>query len=464
MNPNVDPARTAAPGAGRVMCPDSVGHALLAMSVPPDRRRRGFLTRVPIPGRHGELPEPLRRAALAADTVDDALPVAQIEHVDAEAVARWIVGHHASDSYPGVVLGSPHGAAVHLAVACGAAWLPASFTITTPWPGGSPGNWVSAMAWGTRLAQQIITGNPGVTVRQVHDPVLRGSLCGTTVSLQVRWRTLPEAYRNFLGSRLTTGGACVLVRDLRTWPVLDGPPGYSFQIGSTTSGWSPAGHRNDDFAFLRLLHRIGAGDWTDPAADLPLQYAETSVEPALEPQLRKIAAENGSAGHRLLYNDPQVFSAAVADLYRTRLVRRDGGSHAVVSSGRMIDPWQALDAGVVPYWCEAPTRTAADATELWLAGSRPYDRISVLPEPPGTSHDRLASLAHWRSIAAFARHTGGVDNLLAGRYPMFPAPLGHASDFMRQAAVTRRRPEPVSVDEAVRHLARHRTSPGLMVA
>ncbi|WP_229067542.1 hypothetical protein [Actinoplanes sp. DH11] len=459
----MDPAQ-AALRAGRVVCADSVGRALLAMAVPPEQRRGGVLSRVPVLGRHGGLPGELRRVALAAETDEEALPVACVEHVDAEAVARWIVGRHRSVSYPAVVLGSPHGAAVHLAVACGAAWLPSSFTITTPWPGGSPGDWRLAMSWGARLAEQIIARNPGVTVRQVHDPVLRGALCGTSVSLQVRWQTLPEAYRTFLRSRIAPGGACVLVRDLRTWPVLDGPPGYSFQIGSPTSGWGEADYRGENEAFRRLLRRVGAEDWSGPWAGTSRNYAETSGEPAVESQLRKLAAASGSAGHRVLYTDPRSFSAAVADLYRTWWPPQHGASHAVVSTGRMTDPWEMLDAGMVPYWGESSSRPVADAAELWLAGSRPYDRISVLPEPPGTAHDRIATLAQWRSVAAFARRGGTVSDLLARRYPTLPTAAGHATDFVRRAAVTRRRPEPIPIGEAVRHLAEHGSVPGLMVA
>ncbi|MEU4690116.1 hypothetical protein [Actinoplanes sp. NPDC023714] len=463
MHPLVNPAGEAAPPAGRVMCPDSVGRTLLEMAVPPDERRGDGLARVPVLGRRGELPEELRRAALAADAAEDALPETQVGQVDAEAVARWITGHHRSPSYPAVVLGSPHGAALHLAAALGAAWLPASFTVTVPWPGGSPENWQAAREYGTRLAQRLMAGNPGVSVRQVHDPVLRGSLCGATVSLHVRWCTLPGAYRSFLRERLVPGGASILVRDLRTWPMLGGPPGYTFQIGTPTSGWTANDHRGDSDAFIRLLHTIGGADWTDPPEGRPLHYAETSGEPDLEPELLEFAAKTGTAGHRMLYNDPQAFSAAVADLYRSRLRPRHGDGHALVTAGRMIDPWQVLDAGLVPYWCESSSRAAAEAAELWLAGNPPFERVSVLPDPSGTRHGRLASSAHWRSIARFGRGGGMVDGLVAGRYPMLPAAAGHASRFVRQAAPASPRPDPIPVAACVRHLARG-SLPGLVVA
>ena len=40
--------------------------------------------------------------------------------------AAWAVNHYQRDRFPVVVIGAPHGAAVHLAVALGAAWLPAT--------------------------------------------------------------------------------------------------------------------------------------------------------------------------------------------------------------------------------------------------------------------------------------------------------------------------------------------------
>lgn len=453
----------AALSAGRVMCADSVGRTLLAMAVPPAQRRGGLLQRVPVLGRHGELPEELRRTALASRAVEEAVPVAEIDDIDPEAVAAWIVDQYPAATYPAVVLGSPHGAAVELAAVCGAAWLPTSFTVTAPWPGGSAGNWVAAMAWGTRLTERLLAGSSAITVRQVHDPVLRGALCGATVSLHVRWRTLPGAYRQFLRSRLEPGGTSVMVRDLRTWPVLDGPPGYGFQIGSPTSGWTSEDYSSGTSGFQRLLQSMEADEWPDPGPDQSLRYAETGGEPAIEPELRQIATETGTAGHRVLYRDPHSLSGAVADLYRVWLRPTAGGRRAVVGSSRMIDPWHAVDRGLVPYWCESSSRSATDAAELWFAGSRPFESISVLPDPPGIVHDATATLRQWRSIAAFGRRQGEVDALVAGRYPLLPPAAGQVTRHLRNVAAVPDRPALLPVDRAVRILGDTAAALGIMV-
>ncbi|GIF14987.1 hypothetical protein [Actinoplanes teichomyceticus] len=463
-NPNLDSTRIAALPAARVVCADSVCRALLATAVPPQQRRDSVLRRVPVLGRRGELPPDLRRAVLAVDAADEAVPLARMDDVDVDAVAAWIAGRFPAATYPAAVLGSPHGAAVHLAAACRGAWLPTSFTLTAPWPGGSAGDWVSAMAWGTRLAQRLMDRNPAITVRQVHDPVLRGALCGATVSLQVRWRTLPPAYRDFLERRIAAGGSSVLVRDLRTWPVLDGPPGYGFQIGTPTSGWTAAGYRTDHPAFRRLLHEIAAGRWPGPGPAVGPGYAETSGEPTIDAELHRAAAATGRAHHRVYYTDPQALSAGVADMYRAWWRSAGGGRHALVHTARMTDPWRSIRGRMVPYWCESSSRAVVDAVQLWLAGSEPFDRISVLPDPPGSPDDSVATLTHWRAVAAFAARDGRVDELVAGRYPLLPPAAAHATRYPVDVTEPAGPPAPLPVAEALRHLGACNGLSGLVIA
>jgi hypothetical protein len=205
------------------------------------------------------------------------------------------------------------------------------------------------------------------------------------------------------------------------------------------------------------------GDWSDPGFDPSLKYAETGGEPAIERELRQVATETRAVAHRVLYRDPYSFSGAVADLYRAWLRPSAGGRHAVVGSGRMIDPWHAVDRGLVPYWCESSSRRAADAAELWFAGSTPFESISVLPDPPGTVHDEIATLRHWRTITAFGRREGGVDALVAGRYPLLPPAAGQASRHLRNVAAAPGLPGPLPADQAVRGLADTGAALGLMV-
>ncbi|MEV4702806.1 hypothetical protein [Actinoplanes sp. NPDC049316] len=417
-----------APAATRVVCPDSPGLAFLAAAARAVRGRdcRG-LDRVPTLGQRRPVRDGLRSETLVYDAAEEVLPVGLAARLDADAVAAWITGHYPADDYPAVVLGSAHGAAVHLAAALGAPWLPSGFTVTVPWPGGSPGDWEGAMDWGGVIADAIVAANPAVSVRQVHDPLLRGHLCGTTITLHVRWRTLPPAYRSFL-ARLRPGAGALMVRDIRTWPTLDLAPGHSFQLGSPVSGWAPDDYTMDNPLFRRTLAGLDEGTWTSPYLDAPRRCADQAGEAGFDHDLRRHTAPV----HRVLYARPQALSIFVAEVYRRSLAGRAGGRHCAVTSGTLVDPGRVLAAGLVPYWCESASRQAADAAEWWLAGSAAFDAVTVVPQPPGLRCEAHAGARQWRSVAAFGRQQSTVDPVAMGRYPLFPLPTSHATSALAE--------------------------------
>jgi hypothetical protein len=449
-----------------VFCRDSLDRSLLEVAARAVARRGcDDLDRVPLLGRRAGVPEALRRVAIAGDARNEALPADVAGRVDADAVAAWITDQYPASAYPAVVLGSPHGAAVHLAAALGAPWLPTGFTVTVAWPGGSVGDWPGALERGGTIAGQLLSANPSVTVRQIHDPGQHGPLCGSTLTLHVRWRSLPSAYRSFLRDRLRPDGASVLLRDTRLWPVRDIGPGYSFQVGSPVGGWTPLDYTTDNPPFRRLLSSIGAEQWADPQRTHP-RYAETVGDPRLEPQLRGLAAETGHRAGRVLYPNPEALSGCVADLYRDWYREQGwGGDCCVVETGRLLDPWLLMAAGAVPYWCESASRRAADAAEQWLAGSAGFHSVTALPQPPGTRCDIHADRRQWLAMVSFARRRSHVDPGAMSGYPMLPLPTSHAARVLeahiRPRTVT---PTMMPIDMALNSLQRNGIRFGLMVA
>jgi hypothetical protein len=439
-----------------VVDPDSLDRALLEAAT------TGPARHVPVLGRRGELPEDQRRDALRAEA--SAQAVADVTAVDAEQVASWIVERYQVQPHPAMLLGSPHGAAIHLAAALGVPWLPTGFTVRVPWPGGSAGDWAGAAEEGHAVANRILAANPGVSVRQVHDPVQDGSLCGATLTMHLRWQRLPAAYDRFLRSTLTPGGITLLLRDLRTWPVMQLSRGHSMQVGSPVSGWSYASYDADRPAFRDLLDDVGVENWLRPPPDLAPQYAERGGDPALGPDLRRLAADLGGQARRVLYASPDILSACVADLYREHLRATVGSAEScLIETGRMLDPWQVLGRGLVPYWCESAARRTVGAAEWWLAGSSPYDQVTAVPEPPGTVCDAHAGLRLWRSVAGFGRRHGEVDQQAARRYPRLPLPRGHLSGVIRALCGPILAVPPMTADQVMTGLRTHGARPGLLV-
>jgi hypothetical protein len=302
-------------------------------------------------------------------------------------------------------------------------------------------DWAGALRYGIPVARSLLAENPSVTVRQVHDPLSRGALCGCTITLHVRWRRLPAAYRRFVQDRLEPGAGSLLLRDVRAWPVLDVAPGHSFQVGSPVGGWSPDAYSLDNPAFSRLIREFGDDEWQEPCCRWPRRNAERAGEPELERDLRRAAAGSSRPTHRVLYPTPETLSACVADLYRARLQHdhRDA-DRCVVETDRLLDPWQVLTGGLVPYWCETSSVQAVAGAELWMAGSARFHTVDVLPSPPGWTCDANADLTQWRAVAWFGLHRGDVSQQAVRRYPLSPLPTSHAAAVLR--AQPRRRSEP----------------------
>nr|WP_308042635.1 hypothetical protein [Micromonospora sp. PLK6-60] len=411
-------------------------------------------------------PDPVRRAAAARAVTRVALTPAQAAEVDAARVADWLVGQYPRRRYPGVLIGSPHGAAAHLAVALDMPWLPASFEMTVHWTGGAVDRPAAALDHGAALAARLLAGNPDVHVRQVHCPASRGSLAGATVSLAVRWRTLPAAYRRFLADRLHPGAAVLLLRDARTWPVRDEGAGHSFQVGSPASGLEPVDFHPDSRALRQVLRAAGGAraHWAPPEVSAPREPAEAGVDGGFADSVAVWAGRRGHPLHRVLVPQPEALSAATADLYRGWL-RRSGktGDRLVVECGRLLDPWQVVRAGLVPYWCENATRRRVEGVEWWLAGSEPFSSVDVLPEPPGVRSPALAGLPQWLAVAAFGRRRRALDRGSARGYPVASVPTSRATEVLRNQPYDLPVPPPLPVADALRALRDAGDAHGLLV-
>lgn len=449
----------------RVVDADSRCRALLAVAARAVQGRDCTdLAYVPLLARYRGMPATARRSALIRAGAQTAVPTHHIGQIDTEAVGHWITGHYPARRYPAVVLGSPHGAAVHLAARLGAAWLPTGFPVAVHWPGGTVDDPAGALRYGTRVVGRFLRANPGVAVRQLHDPAGRGVLAGSCLDLVVRWRELPAAYRQFLGTRLAPGAPVFLLQDVRTWSVVELGGGHSFQVGSPVSGLTTEDLRNPAGALGDVLHAAGGdpGRWRlpDDAVD---GCAEHALDVDLAQSLCRWARQAGVALHRVRHAGPDPLSGAVADVLRRW--QADNGvttNGCLVDCGRLLDPARTASAGLVPYWCESAVRNTVAGAEWWLAGTARFDTVDVVPEPGGVPGGAQAGLPQWRAVASFGRLRGEVDRRAARAYPSQPLATRHASAVLRARASQSVQPGPLTVTAALAGL-RH-SAAGLLVS
>jgi hypothetical protein len=390
----------------------------------------------------------------------------RIEEVDVEAVAGSFVDRYPQRRYPGVVIGSPHGAAAHLAALLGLPYLPSSFDVKIGWPGGAPDDLFGALGYGSELAARLLSANRApIAVRQVHDPALRPAPGGWPVHLVVRWLDLPAAYRRFM-RRYVASGSMIVVSDARLWPVLQMGMDVSLQVGRTASGLQPEDFESDSQVVAAMIRAAGGKpDRWGPPEGLPLGSAEHGLEPAFALSLRQWARSVGATVQRIVYSRPGALSAGVADLYRTWLERTgDRPTHSVVECGRQLDAWSSLCRGIVPYWCENPARSCVVDAEWWLAGSARFDSVDVVPDSPGLHLNAFAPLGQWAAVAAFGERQGRLNPAAASAYPDRLLPPTLVTDTLArypQRDLPPPRPMPTF---ALTLLAGDRTVPGLMVS
>lgn len=412
----------------------------------------------PVLARTGMLPAPLNRLVVGRAAARATVPARQVRHLDPDHVAEWIVAHYHRRDYPAVVLGSPHGGAVHLATALGAPWLPAAFEVVVEWPDASADNCAGALSHGITAAQPLLDRYQAVTVRQIHDPVSRPARTSAGITVQVRWQHAPDAYLEFLTTQLAPHAPVLVVRDTTTWPVVNVNDRYSFQLGGPESGLSPSGFYREQPALWRVAERRGR------APNGPTHvtaYSERGVEPGLVESLQTVTSRSL---RRIIYNRPEVFSGGVADLYRVWLRQASkSGNRLVIESGRLLDPWQVVRAGLVPYWCPNPLRESASAVEWWLAGAQPFSSIDVMIDPPGCGSAELAPLEQWRSVAAFATRRGMLDPAGMRSYPTGWLPPKHATGVLRQAPYDLPTPQPLDTATALVHLGAASPAAGMLV-
>src|SRR5262249_13016284 len=137
-----------------------------------------------------------------------------------------------------------------------------------------------------------------------------------------------------------------------------------------------------------LAHETG-GAWLGPGQHGGSDLTEWGVDPQFVVDAR---AGCGGTFASVSYTDPPAFSAAVADPYRGWLCGAGRSTeHALVTSGRLVDPGSAIARSLVPYWCPNATAAAVAGAELWLAGAAGFATIRVLPEPPGAAWSRMAT-------------------------------------------------------------------------
>ncbi|MGW2181577.1 hypothetical protein ACWCXX_26460 [Streptomyces sp. NPDC001732] len=198
------------------------------------------------------------------------------------------------------------------------------------------------------------------------------------------------------------------------WPTTRIDDRYVFQFGALGDA-TPEEYHRGSARVVDLLARYNAPvrTWDPPATEGESPEAEWGLQPALLDDVAAFTRQHGIDPDLLRIDTPQRLSP-------DRSWYADRGlptSRLLVGPFLLLDPWQALRTGSVPYWTVLGTETFRAGLNAYLDATDPYDEIRIMLFNHGTDSIGLASGEAWRRTAARARKTGVLCGVDAAVYP-----------------------------------------------
>jgi pimeloyl-ACP methyl ester carboxylesterase len=398
------------------------------------------------------LPERLREQVYRVGSGSEAAPPGELHAVNAEVLARWMVGQYPRREFPAAIVGSSNGALAHLAAALGIPYLPQTFLLPVAQPQVDPDDPRHGLAAGTGPGRMLLDANPDVALHHMHDPNQDRLSLARMTYFRIKRRRLGPAFTDFLTETLPRG-ATLLVADCRLrWPVTRLGDRHVFQFGAW--GGMPAEEfRTGSPRVADYLRRYGVDrrSWDPPPVDGDAPEAEWGFDPALSEDLSELARERGWRLRRVTFDEPAALSPLVAELYRWWYRRRGRPEdRLLVESFVLLDPHLVLATGLVPYWSEFAVEPSADSLEKYLDGTQPYAEILLTLFQHGTEGVGVAPIERWRELLGRAGTRGDPR--------LHPRDFGSFGRFHRQLAGMARHtpPAPLTLDELDQFVAGRR--------
>jgi hypothetical protein len=386
----------------------------------------------------------------------EAIAARKLERANTDRIAEWVVELYPKRKYPAIAIGSANGALTHLWVALGIPWLPQTFLIPVARSGPHPDEPMQDVAWATKWAPLLLRANPDVQLHHLHDPNQDRLMIQRMTYFRVKKLSLGAAYERFIRETLEPGGTIFLIDCSLNWPTTKLGERYVFQFGAlggaTPKEYHQGGARVEDY-----LARYGSKRkrWEPPAPDEDRPEAEWGFEPRLGEDVERFATQHGFRVRRIVFDEPERASPLVADLYRWWNRRRGiSDSRLLVESFIVMEPYWTLKTGSAPFWMVFNKTPSAQALEVYLRSTEPFDEIYMMLFSHGVESIGLTRIDDWRALLRYARKRSAFVGVDERAYPRdFAVFVRYHFDLKRKIGTRYPLPPPLTLRELDRFLA-----------
>jgi hypothetical protein len=393
------------------------------------------------------LPTGVRRGGFSAMGALQGIPLDQARRISADDIADWVTAQYPGGPYPVVMIGSPSGAAVHLAAALRAPYLPQTTLVAVRELGTHPDDPRAAMEALAPTARLIAQRNPEVAVHHMHDPAQDRPMLEGMAYLRLKRRILGRTWERFLEERLAPGGTILVVECARTWRTRQVGERAYFQFGClggvSEEEYHDSGARIADYL---ARERSPRRRWDPPEPDGRRPEAEWGFDPALRPDLERVAARCGYRLRRLVVEEPQDLSDFVAELHRWWYRRRGLPTQRLLAQSYVQwDPLWSQRLGAVPFWLRFNMQPSFEDLQRYLDHADAYDEIYVNLFSQGLWSPGVVPVHHWRELAASAARVRG--EVIGVDEDAYPLDVGSTMRYQPAfAALPARHPLPAPLD------------------
>jgi hypothetical protein len=405
--------------------------------------------------------EPLgRRAASLVNTLPPRLRVrayrlaarlgsvrpASLGELDADKAAGWFASHYPEGRRDTVFVGSSNGAAVHLAAALGAPWLPQNFLVAVRHPRMDVDEPRRFMEWAREPARLLLAANPDLRLHHMADPAQDRPMLSEIAYFRLKKLRLGPAYERFLENRLNPGGTILLVDCRLRWPTTSVAERHLFQFGGV-GGLSLEEYREGGAAVAEFLRQQGSKRtaWEPPPVNGESPEAEWGFAEELGEDVERFARERGYRVRRIVFEHPQDLAPFQADLYRWWYRRLGRPTDVLLAETfNLVQPYWALRTAAVPFWLTFNKQSDREALEEYAQTSDGLRALHLIVLSHGVKSPGLVTAEQWRDsirrlagegellgtddekhpkdFGTFVQHVPHLRESFARRYPL-PEPM-----------------------------------------